>query len=181
MKWVTKDYVHMDRVASPWLIKRFIDPEAEFVFVPWGKEAERPADAIPFSIAGTEFGPHDADGTTFQKILKKYAINDPALERLGKVIAAGVAYVMHGYRPGADDHLGQVAVGLLAVSEGVMYSTASDPQILAAGFPLYDALYANFKVEALLQSRGLKPPAPKRPGPGDKIDFLRQVLKDASR
>ena len=88
---------------------------------------------------------------------------------------------MHGYRPGTDDHLGQVAVGLLAVSEGVMFSMASDPQILAAGFPLYDALYANFKVEVHLEKRGLKPPAPKRSGHGDKIDFLRQVFKDASR
>ena len=59
MKWVTRDYVHLDRVACPWLIKRFIDKEAEFVFVPWGEESKRPADAIPFALPGAELGPHD--------------------------------------------------------------------------------------------------------------------------
>src|ERR1700691_2338669 len=64
MKWVTRDFVHLDRVASPWLIKRFIDRDAVFVFVPWGAEERRPADAIPFALPGAEIGPHDQEGTT---------------------------------------------------------------------------------------------------------------------
>jgi hypothetical protein len=79
MKWVTRDFVHLDRVASPWLIKRFIDRDAVFVFVPWGKEDRRPADAIPFALPGAEIGPHDHEGTTFAKLLKKYRLDDPAL------------------------------------------------------------------------------------------------------
>jgi hypothetical protein len=61
MKWATRDHVHMDRVASPWLIKRFIDPEAEFVFLPFGKEHPIPDDVIPFAIPGVKIGPQ-ADG-----------------------------------------------------------------------------------------------------------------------
>lgn len=57
MKWVTRDYVHLDRVASPWLITRFVDPQAEFVFVPWGAEDQRAADAIPLALPGAELGP----------------------------------------------------------------------------------------------------------------------------
>ncbi|MDB5686587.1 MAG: chromate resistance protein, partial [Rhizorhabdus sp.] len=61
MKWVSRDFVHFDRVVTPWLILRFVDPEAEFILVPWGKEDERPADAIPYAIPGVELGSHDAE------------------------------------------------------------------------------------------------------------------------
>ena len=177
MKWVTRDYVHLDRVASPWLIKRFIDAQAEFVFVPWDGSVAPPADAIPFGLPGAELGPHDAQGTTFQKILKKYALDDPALERMGRVIACGVDYVVHGFRPAADDTEGQIAVGLLSISEGMIYRATDDAGVLATTFPVYDALYADLRVKHALQAGGLKPPAPKRPGPGDKIDFLRTLYK----
>jgi hypothetical protein len=179
MRWVTKDYVHLDRVACPWLIRRFIDPSAEFVFVAWDKQHEIPSDAIPFAIAGAELGPHDAAGTTFEKLLAKYKLVDPALKRLGLIIHAGVDYVLHDYRPAPDDENGQIAVGLLAISEGMMLNHLTDQRVLEASYPVYDALYANLKAHALMQARGLRSPAPTSRGPAEKTDFLRALLAEA--
>ena len=100
-----------------------------------------------------------------------------ALERMGRVIACGVDYVLHGFRPAIDDTDGQIAVGLLSISEGMIYRATGDDGVLAASFPMYDALYADLSVKHALQAGGLKPPAPTRPGPGDKIDFLRALYK----
>ncbi|MSQ51460.1 MAG: chromate resistance protein [Betaproteobacteria bacterium] len=178
MKWVTRDFVHLDRVACPWLIKRFIDVHAEFVFVPWGEEAKRPADAIAFAIPGAELGPHDANGTTFTKLIAKYKINDPSIAEIAKVIHAGVDYVLHGYRPGAEDRHGQIAVGLLAVSEGVLLVNETDNAIIDASLPIYDALYANFRAHQLVKARGASIPDSAGRGPTRPTLFLRGILKD---
>jgi hypothetical protein len=180
MKWVTKDYVHLDRVACPWLIKRFIDRDAEFSFVPWDAQTRLPPDAIPFAIAGAELGPHDESGPTFRKILDKYGLEDAALERIAQVIKAGVDHVLHGYHPPLDDTNGQIAVGLLAVSEGMMLNHLADQEILDASFPVYDALYANFKAHALMESKGIAMPKPTARGPKEKTDLLRALLRSGS-
>jgi hypothetical protein len=169
--------VHLDRVACPWLIRRFVDPEAEFVFVPWDKQNELPVDAIPFAIAGAELGPHDEAGPTFQKILEKYELHDPALARISPVIKAGVAHVLHAYRPPAEDTDGQIAVGLLAVSEGMMLTHAGDQQILDASAAVYDALYANFRAHALMEDRGISAPPATSRGPAEKTELLRALLR----
>lgn len=177
MKWVTRDFVHLDRVACPWLIKRFIDREAEFVFVPWGEESKRPADAKPFAIPGEPLGPHDAEGTTFSKLAKHYKIDDPSIAEIAKVIHAGVEYVLHGYRPAADERYGQIAVGLLAISEGVLLKNEDDNAIITASLPLYDALYANFRAHQVMKDRGLKLPDSAGRGPTLTTQFLRGMLK----
>ena len=181
MKWVTRDFVHLDRVASPWLIKRFVDRDAVFVFVPWGAEERRPADAIPLALPGAELGPHDEAGTTFAKILAKYRLDDPALQSMARVIAAGVDYVLHGYRPAAEDRLGQIAVGLLAISEGTMLVDEDDAAIIARGLPVYDALYAYFKAHHLAEAAGTPLPAHEGKGPTHPTLYLRGLLKDAAR
>ncbi len=181
MKWVTKDFVHLDRVACPWLIKRFIDQDATFVFVPWGEEHIRPADAIPFAIAGTELGPHDADGTTFDKFLRKYRLDDPALAAIADIIRAGVDFVLHKNCPAADDEHGQMAYGLLAISEGMMLVKEPDAAIIEASLVVYDALYANFKAHNLVAARGLKLPPMEGKGPSRPTVFLRELLKGAAR
>ena len=177
MKWVTRDFVHLDRVACPWLIKRFIDREAEFVFVPWGEESKRPADAKPFAIPGEPLGPHDAEGTTFSKLVKHYKIDDPSIAEIAKVIHAGVEYVLHGYRPDKDDRYGQIAVGLLAISEGVLLKNEDDNAIITASLPVYDALYANFRAHQVMKDRGLKLPDSAGRGPTLTTQFLRGMLK----
>ena len=142
MKWVTREHVHLDRVACPWLIKRFIDKEAEFVFVPWGKEDQRPQDAIPFALPGVELGPHDEHGTTFEKILRKYKLQEPALAMMGQIVASGVHYALHkGPKDEAEmSHL--EGVGLNSLSEGLMLITQGDHDNIDKSMPVYDAFYA---------------------------------------
>jgi hypothetical protein len=181
VKWVTRDYVHLDRVASPWLIRRFVDRDAEFVFVPWGEEDKRPTDAIPFALPGAELGPHDASGTTFQKILTKYGLDDPALERIARIIAAGVDYVLHCYRPPQDDTEGQMAVGLLAISEGMMLINDQDNHIIESSLGVYDALYANFRGHDLIAAKGQNLPDHQGKGPTLPTQVLRAILKASPR
>ena len=175
MKWVTKDFVHLDRVATPWLILRFVDADAEFLFVPWERQHEAPRDAIPFALDGTELGPHDANGTTFAKVLRTYGLADAALARMAAVVEAGVRCAVHGHRPAADDTDGQIAIGLLAISEGITVRAASDAGVLEASFPVYDALYAHFHVQSRVAAAGLAVPRPGRAGPGDKVRLLRAL------
>ena len=177
MRWVTRDYVHLDRVACPWLIKRFIDPGAEFVFVPWGEESTRPADAVPFAIPGVELGPHDQQGTTFDKLLAKYRLEDPALHAIAAIIRAGVDFVLHAHRPAETDEHGLMAYGLLAISEGMMLRHEADNDIIATSLPIYDALYANFHAHQLVAISGQKIPEPDAKGPTKPVQFLRNVLK----
>ena len=145
----------------------------------WGKEDERPRDAVPFAIPGVELGPHDAQGTTFEKLLAKYKLDDPALERMAKVVAGGVDSVLHGYRPAPEENDGQVGVGLLAISDGLMLIRERDDNVIAASMIVYDALYAHFRAHALLQASGKQLPPRGKRGPVEKTDFLRALLKDA--
>src|SRR5881394_3132297 len=88
MKWITREKVKVDRVACPWLIKRFIDPDAEFLFVPADQVKRIAADegAIPYDVDGVELGHHGKE-CSFEAILKKHALtNDPALVLLGKIV-----------------------------------------------------------------------------------------------
>lgn len=147
MHWVITEHVHFDRVAGPWLIRRFIDPQAVFSFVPRGLTLDQltseqfPPDAIPLAIPGAELGPHDDEGPLFVKILNKYGLNDPALRRMGEVVQKGVDYVLHDYRPASDDRDGQMAAGLLAFSDGMSLLEESDQRRLDASYVVWDAIY----------------------------------------
>lgn len=140
MRWVTRHTVHLDRVASPWLIRRFVDPDAQFVFIdpdePW------PGEAIPFALPGAELGVHDHDGTTFDKILRAYQLQSVVLADMAAVIRAGVHHVLqedHGDTPDAVIELG-VAWALL--TEGIMLQRSDDDEIIDASMSVYDSLYA---------------------------------------
>ena len=151
MKWVTRDHVHMDRVASPWLILRFIDAEATFVFVPLAKTLGKvldsdvvlPADAVPFALPGAEIGPHDEGGSTFRKLMKKYGLKDPALEMMAEIIESGVTHVFHHHEAGYSVANLKYAegVGLDALALGMMYARANDVDNIARSMVIYDALY----------------------------------------
>ncbi len=135
MKWVTRSHVHVDRVACPWLITRFIDNEAEFLFVPAsqiGRVAEE-EHAIPFDAPGVELG-HQQSRCSFESIVKKYELGDPALQRMAKIIhAADVA---------ADIDGDPLARGLEAIATGFSLRYPNDEDNLAVQFEVYDALYA---------------------------------------
>lgn len=136
MKWVTREHVKVDRVACPWLIRKFVDPEAEFLFVPADRvmEVARQQDAVPFDVPGVELGHHEGR-CSFEAIVTKYEIADPAIRMLAQIVhGADVANDLYG-RP--------EAIGLKAVALGfAALALRDDHEILVREFIVYDALYA---------------------------------------
>jgi len=135
MKWVTRSHVHVDRVACPWLITRFIDTEAEFLFVPKG-EIERvvkETGAIPFDAPGVELGHHEGR-CSFESIMLKFDLKEPGLVRLGQIVhAADVA---------EDIDKDPIARGLEAIASGYSLRFPEDAENIERQFEVYDALYA---------------------------------------
>lgn len=135
MKWITRSHVHVDRVACPWLITRFIDSEAEFVFVP-ASQVQKVADetgAIPFDVSGAELG-HVDGRCSFESIIQKYELKEPGLLRLARIVhAADVA---------DDIDQDPLARGLEAIASGYSLRFPDDEENLARQFEVYDALYA---------------------------------------
>lgn len=136
MKWITRENVKVDRVACPWLIKKFIDPNAEFLFVPKDSALEiaQREGAIPFDVSGVELGHHEGK-CSFEAIVERYNIEDPAIRLLAKIVhGADVAEDLYG-RP--------EATGLKAIAEGFRHlGLKDDHEILEKEFIVYDALYA---------------------------------------
>ncbi len=141
MKWVTRSHVHVDRVACPWLITRFIDNEAEFLFVPKNQIATVAAEtgAIPFDAPGVELGHHEG-GCSFESIVRKYDLREPGLLRLAQIIhAADVA---------EDIDKDPIARGLEAIASGYSLRYPEDEENLARQFEVYDSLYAWCRLQA---------------------------------
>ncbi len=134
MKWVTRSHVHVDRVACPWLILRFVDSEAEFIFVPRSmvNEVAEKEGAIPFDAPGVELGHHDGK-CSFEAIIEKYGLSDPALLRVAKIVHAADTNEM-GSEP--------LARGFEAIAVGYSLRFPDDKENLANQFEMYDALYA---------------------------------------
>ena len=137
MKWVTRERVKVDRVACPWLIKKFIDPQAEFLFVPAekvGETAQREG-AVPFDVPGVEFGHHGKE-CSFDAFVKKYQLDqDPALVLLARIVNGADTDNTLWNQP--------EAAGLNAIAEGFRHlGYKDDHEVLAAESVVYDALYA---------------------------------------
>jgi len=136
MKWVTRKNAKVDRIACPWLVRRFINAEAEFRFVPPEEVAKVAAreGAIPFDVKGVELG-HVDGRCSFESILRKYELTDPALQLLGRIV--------HGADIPEDITIEPEAAGLQAVAHGFATIFGDrDHEKLAAQMPVYDALYA---------------------------------------
>jgi hypothetical protein len=134
MKWITRERPKIDRIACPWLIKNFVDKEAEFIYVPKEQvfEKAKALEAIPYDIPGAEYS-HYGEECTFDYIVKKHALTDPALLELANIIR------------GADTDrfdLAPQAAGLWAMSAGLSYNIPNDHEMLKIGMVLYDALYS---------------------------------------
>jgi hypothetical protein len=136
VKWITRKNASVDRIACPWLVKRFIDPDAEFLYVPAQEVmaiAEREG-AIPYDVGGVELG-HVDGRCSFESIIVKYELHDPALDRLAKIV--------HGADVNADIDLTPEAAGLKAIAFGfAIVHGENDHLKIALESPLYDALYA---------------------------------------
>jgi hypothetical protein len=136
MKWVTRKNANVDRIACPWLIKRFVDPEAEFLYVPVDEvqEVARHEGAIPYDVKGAELG-HVDGRCSFESILLKYGLDDPALGLLAKIV--------HGADVPRDVGITPQAAGLYAIAHGFALVQGEDDHAkIRLETPMYDALYA---------------------------------------
>jgi len=140
MKWVTRARPKVDRVACPWLIRRFVDPHAEFLYVPTDQVATvaQREGAIPFDVPGVELGHRGAE-CSFDAIIEKYRLADPALRLL--------ALIVRGADTAAKD-LTPESPGLEAVAEGFRLVYRDDHELLEREIPVYDALYAYCRARA---------------------------------
>lgn len=131
MKWITRERIKVDRVACPWLIKKFIDSDAEFVFLPRNTNWATIDDGIVFDVPKCELGHHGED-VSFNSIVKRYRLNDPALTLLGEIVRAADS------RPREPHPAGE---GLRWIAHGFSALGLSDHEILEREFVVYDALY----------------------------------------
>jgi hypothetical protein len=134
MKWITREKPKIDRIACPWLIRNFVDKDAEFIYVPKEQvfEKAKQLDAIPYDIPGAEYS-HYGDECTFDFIIKKHKLDDVALDKLAVIIR------------GADTDrfsLAPQAAGLWAISAGLSYNHKDDHEMLEIGMKVYDGLYS---------------------------------------
>ena len=131
MKWITREHVKVDRVACPWLVKRFIDPQAEFVFLPSDTDWSQITDGLVYDVPHCELGHHGED-VSFDSILKKHQLADPALHLLAQIVRAADS------RPSSPHPAGE---GLRWIAHGFSALGLTDHEILEREFVVYDALY----------------------------------------
>jgi len=141
MKWITREFVHVDRTACPWLIKNFIDPHAEFIFAP---EEEIPkiikeTGAIPFDVKGVKLGHRDGK-CSFETIIEEYGLEDPALHEVAKIVHAAD---MRDYREAPEGK------GLDIIMTGIRYDSKDDYEAIKKAEIVYNALYKYCKVKLL--------------------------------
>jgi len=134
MKWITRERPKIDRIACPWLIKNFVDKDAEFIYVPFNDVIKKAKElnAIPFDIPDVEFT-HYKDQCTFDYIVKKYKIIDPAISIIATIVRGA----------DTDRHdIAEEAAGIWAISAGLAYNITDDYKLLKTGMMIYDALYS---------------------------------------
>jgi hypothetical protein len=151
MKWVTRKNANVDRIACPWLISKFVDADAEFLFVPADEVtsvAEREG-ALPYDVPDVELG-HVDGRCSFESIIVKYEIKDPALDLLAKIV--------HGADVAGDRDIVPEAAGLYAIANGfALVHGEQDHEKIRLETPMYDALYAwcQGQVDALAEAKNL--------------------------
>lgn len=145
MKWITRSHVHVDRVACPWLITRFIDSEAEFIYVAKNQveQVAKETGAIPYDVANVELG-HKDGKCSFESIVEKYGLTDPALLRLAKIV--------HAADIESELHTDPIAAGLEAIATGFSVRFPDDLENLERQLEVYDALYAWCRLQVAKES-----------------------------
>jgi AraC-like DNA-binding protein len=134
MRWITRERPKIDRLACPWLIRRFVDKRAEIIYVPFDQVTERSKElnAIPFDLPNVEYT-HDGDNCTFDYIIKKHKLSDPALVIMAAIVRGA----------DTDRHeFASQASGLWAISAGVAHNIRDDQELLEFGMVMYDGLYS---------------------------------------
>ena len=134
MKWITREHPKIDRIACPWLIKNFVDKEAEFIYVPKETvlEEAKKQEAIPYDMHGAEYT-HEGQRCTFDYIVKRHHIHDEAVQQIATIVRGADT---------ASFHLAPQSAGLWAISAGLSYNYKDDYEMLHIGMKIYDALYS---------------------------------------
>ncbi len=140
MKWVTRSFPHVDRTASAWLIKKFIDSNAEFIFINWPEEPLKPEYGTPFDIKGVELG-HKGNKCTFEVIVEKYNIKDPYVLKVSEVVHAADIKEELEKNP--------LAAGVKSILSGLRFTTKDDYETLEIGMKIWESLYNYFKLKDL--------------------------------
>jgi len=145
VKWVTRSHVHVDRVACPWLITRFIDSEAQFIYVAKNQveQVVKETGAIPYDVPNVELG-HKNGKCSFETIIEKYGLTDPALLRLAKII--------HAADIESELSTDTIAAGLKAIATGFSVRFPDDLENLERQFDIYDALFAWCRLQVAKES-----------------------------
>lgn len=151
MRWITRERAMVDRIACPWLIKNFIDPNAEFIFVPAQDVLKKAKElnAIPFDVDNAELT-HYFEGNeeyvSFDALIKKYNLKDPALLELAKIVRGADAKI---------DNAPFESYGLKAIAQGFRIISRDDYENMKLQFPVYDALYAFCRVKINERNKSL--------------------------
>jgi len=167
VKWVTREYVHVDRTACPWLVKKFIDPKAEFIFVPAEKieEIARTEKAIPFDAPGVELGHRDGK-CSFETIIEKYGLKDPVLKELAKIVHAADT---------RDTQAASEGAGLSAIMTGARLNVKDDFEAVEKSAYVYEALYSFCKIKLLQNKYKIELGTMTRE---QRDDFLRRKMRE---
>jgi len=140
--WATRHEPHLDRCASAWLIKRFIDPDAAFAFV--NRDEVPPSGSIPFVLPGAEVNPVEGVSTAYDALVAKHHVTDPTALRIGAII--------HDYEVDAGEDAARTSfretAGVFKVVRGIARTSKSDQETVAAALRVFDSLYAQLTAEA---------------------------------
>ena len=167
MKWVTRWHVHVDRVACPWLISKFVDKDAEFIFVPWPGPLPTPDMGIPFDFPRSDFELGHREGKcTFEAIIEKYNIKDPWVLEIAEIVHA--ADIASDIDKSAEAH------GVEAIAAGAMYIVEDDYEALEKGFFVYDALYSYVQLDKIREEHKDELAKMDR---GMRFDFIKSRIK----
>ena len=138
MHYITREHVHVDRIATAWAIRRFVDPAATFEFVARTRDVSK-LEGVPFDIRGAELGHRDGR-CTFESLLEKYELRDPGLRRMAAIVRG--ADLPHEESAPAE------SAGVLAIFDGIRDGMAADPERLDAGAVVCDALYVYCRADS---------------------------------
>ena len=174
MIWITREHIHVDRVACPWLISRFIDKNAQFLFMPKEEilEYAKKTGAIPFDTPGAEIHHYERDGIkycSFDNLIEKYHLQEnKALENLRKIIRAADSGPLEAE---------PLAIGIEAIASGAPLLTKSDHESLALEFPFYDTIYAYLQRELIVEQ--YKNELEKLPGRSERNTFFKEKINQS--
>lgn len=164
---MTREFVHVDRTACPWLIKKFIDSQAKFIFVPTEKIAEtaKTQGATPFDALGVKLGHRDGK-CSFETIIEEYKLKDPGLHRLAKIVHSADT---------RDTELAPEGIGLSAIMTGARFNVKDDSEAVEKAAYVYDALYTYCKIKLLREKYKNELEKMKRK---QQREFLRKKMRE---